>query len=251
MPNLAMRQPGSQFTEGVTAISWPIGGEREVVAVPDEDMTLRIRRRIAEGQIVITDDKPTTSADTDAREYKLLTGEEARKRIAEPAGPVTRVVYRPAVPEDDEEVTLEIPSIETDPVIVKEQAAEREAEDRSAALAKEKAEAEHAAAVAKADAEAKASEVPVEEPVKEPATPRAERTQEGAAAYLARRDEAFMKRETEQPKQEAPAAKATEPKVEAPAPKPAAKASQPKATTAAKKAPAVRKPPTPRASTKS
>lgn len=147
MPNLAMRQPGSQFSGDGIDLSWPIGGEREVLAVPDEDMTLRIRRRIAEGQIVITDDKPTKSADTDAREYKLLTGEEARKRMAEPAGPVTRVVYHPATPADEREFNLEVQSVEGESEIFKKSQAEAAAaaEEKSAAIAKAQAEAEKAA----------------------------------------------------------------------------------------------------------
>ena len=69
MPNLAMRQPGTQFSGDGLDLSWPIGGEREVIAVADEELTLRVRRRIAEGQIVITDDK-ATKPETAAQEQK-------------------------------------------------------------------------------------------------------------------------------------------------------------------------------------
>lgn len=237
MPNLAMRQPGSQFSGDGIELSWPIGGEREVLAVPDEDMTLRIRQRIAEGSISITDDKPTKSAETDAREYKLFTGEEARKRMAEPAGPVTRVVYRPSTPEDEKDFNPIVQTV-VDPTTARAELAESErvaAEESAAVKAQEEAEraaAEARAAeakAAKAAEEAKAAEAKVAEvPVVEPPAVRAERTQEAAATYLAQRDSAFK----------------------APAPKVEAKASEPKTTTPAKKAPPVKKPSAPRATTK-
>lgn len=235
-----MRQPGSQFSGDGIDLSWPIGGEREVLAVPDEDMTLRIRRRIAEGQIVITDDKPTGTADSGAREYKLLTGEEARKRMAEPAGPVTRVVYHPATPEDEKYWNPEVQSVQPDQATVAEQQAERQrvAEEKSAAITKAQVEAERAAA------EAQAAEAPVDEAP----DARMERTMEAAADYMAKRDAAFMERETERQKQEAPDPVA-KPEAEASAPKAEAKTAPAKAAPV-KKAPTVKKPTAPRAANK-
>lgn len=148
MPNLAMRRPGTQFSADDIDLSWPIGGEREVRAVPEEKMTLRVRRRIAEGSIQITDDKPTPSHDNDAREYVLLTGEEARRRMAEPAGPVTRVVYHQSTPEDERGYNVEVVDVAAaeesreDAERIKRHA---ELADMQADIAKRQSDAERAA----------------------------------------------------------------------------------------------------------
>lgn len=92
--NLAMRRPGTQFSADGLALSWPLGGERDVVHFPPEKRSERILQRIARGSIEEVDDQPTTPAETDDRVYRLLTGDEARRHKAEPAGPVIRYVYR-------------------------------------------------------------------------------------------------------------------------------------------------------------
>lgn len=196
MPNLAMRQPGTQFSGDGIDLSWPIGGEREVVKVADEDVSIRIRRRIAEGQIVITDDKPTKQADSDARVYKLLTGEEARARMAEPAGPVTRVVYHPATPEDEKYWNPTIQSLET----------ESETFKQAQAVRAQVAEEEHAALTQRQiDAEKAAAEAATDEPEDEddPIAIRLKRTEEASAEWLAERERSFMERETARQEEEA------------------------------------------------
>jgi hypothetical protein len=190
MPNLAMREPGHQFSGDGLDLSWPQSGEREIVAWPEEKMTLRIKRRIAEGQIVITNDKPTKSAEGTARTYTLLTGEDARKRMAEPAGPVTRVVYEPAVPGDEQDYQLHVQEVQTQSLraIEAQEAAAKVAEERHAAIGKAQAEAEKAA-----DAKAKAAAKEEVEP--DPLAERLRLTEAANADYLAAKDAAFMERE--------------------------------------------------------
>lgn len=147
MPNLAMRLPGTMFSGDGLDVSWPLGGEREVVAKTEEEMTLRIRQRIAEGNIVIVDDAPTKGPDNQSREYRLLTGDEAREHMAEPAGPVTRVVYHPATPDDEKEYQLEVKEVQADSplYVASQQAAAEAAEAAHAEVARRQADAEKAA----------------------------------------------------------------------------------------------------------
>lgn len=92
--NLAMRRPGTQFTRDGVNLSWPLGGEREVIHLPMDDRPATLKRRIAEGHIVETDDAPTTHIEETPRVYKILTGDEAREHKAIPAGPVTRFIFQ-------------------------------------------------------------------------------------------------------------------------------------------------------------
>lgn len=189
MPNLAMRLPATQFSADGLDLAWPLGGEREVVAVDEDKLTLRIKRRIAEGQIQIVDDKPTKEIDNQAREYRLLTGEEARKHMAEPAGPVTRVVYHPATPEDEKDYQLEVQTFEGDSDRFKEAQAAKEAaaEEAHAAISDAQIAAEKAAAK---DAKEKAkAEAP------DPLADRLQRTQEASAEYIAAREKEAAERE--------------------------------------------------------
>lgn len=189
MPNLAMRLPATQFSADGLDLAWPLGGEREVVAVPDEKLTLRIRRRIAEGNIVITDDAPTKEIDNQAREYRLLTGEEARKHMAEPAGPVTRVVYHPATPEDEQDYQLEVNEARTDSELFVQA-------QKAAADAAEKTHAEATKRQVKAEKEAaKADSSDEDDDADDPLAASKARTQEANDARSAEQDAAFMERE--------------------------------------------------------
>ena len=147
MANLAMRLPGTQFSADNLDLSWPLGGEREVKFVPDEGMSLRIKLRIAEGNIVIVDDEPTEVLGSQAREYRLLTGAEARAHMAEPAGPVTRVVYHPATPEDEKDYQLEVQEVQTesDRFIETQRSQAEAAEAEHADIARRQSEFEAAA----------------------------------------------------------------------------------------------------------
>lgn len=194
MPNLAMRQPGTLFVGDGVDLSWPIGGDREVIAVDEDKMSLRIRRQIAEGHIAIVDDKPTKKAEGDAREYKLLTGEEARKVFDEPAGPVTRVIYEPV---EFEEHTVE--SAMFDPLSERAkksmEAAAKAAEENSQAIAKRQAAAEKQAAK-------EASEAKPEEEVPDPIAERMKQSLEAQHEAALEADKAFMEKETERQKLE-------------------------------------------------
>lgn len=197
MPNLAMRQPGTQFSADGLDLSWPIGGEREVVAWPDENMTLRIRRRIAEGQISITDDAPTKSVANTAREYRLLTGEEARKHFLEPAGPVTRVVYEPGVEVSPDDYQREVQTVQDPSARFIEAQAEamKAAEERSAEIAKRQVAAEKAAA--------KKAAATKDDEEEDPLAERLRRTEEASAEWHAQREADFMEREKARQKLEA------------------------------------------------
>lgn len=196
MPNLAMRQPATQFSADGLDLSWPLGGDREVVAWPDEKMSLRIKRRIAEGSIVIVDDKPTKTIEQNTREYRLLTGEEARERMAEPAGPVTRVVYHPATPEDEREYQREVQDVVTESprAIEAREAAAAAAEERHAATVKAQIKAEKEAAK---NADDDADEEP------DPIAERIQQAVEANADHLAAQEKEFMEREKERQKEEA------------------------------------------------
>ena len=101
MPNYKMAQPGHGFSEGRINLSWGIGrAASDVISVPVADQTGRFKQRVLAGVIVETKD-PVTDAEavSDIREYKLMTGEEARAHKAIPAGPVTRNVYNPVTGE--------------------------------------------------------------------------------------------------------------------------------------------------------
>jgi len=101
VPNYKMAQPGHGFSEGRINLSWGIGrAASDVISVPVADQTGRFKQRVLAGVIVETKD-PVTDAEavSDIREYKLMTGEEARAHKAIPAGPVTRNVYNPVTGE--------------------------------------------------------------------------------------------------------------------------------------------------------
>lgn len=199
MPNLAMRMPGTLFSGDGLDLSWPLNGEREVVAKSEEEMTLRVRQRIAEGNIVIVDDAPTKGPDNQSREYRLLTGEEARKHMAEPAGPVTRVVYHPATPEDEQDYQLEVQSVRTNSptFIAAQKAAAEEAETAHAELVQRQVDAEKKA---QDDAEAAAKEAADAEDDDDPVALTHERTREANDAKASEVDKAFM--ELEQARQD-------------------------------------------------
>jgi hypothetical protein len=159
VPNYEMAQPGHSYSEGGIDLSWPLGREEsDVVSVPTKDQTFRFKQRILSGLIVESKRRPTKDEDTDVREYKLLTGEEAAAVKAEPAAAVTRTAYDP-----DTGGTVEIeimgPAI-TDAALEAARAFEREqaaaakaAEDdttvtEEVALMSDEATAEHPGAVA-------------------------------------------------------------------------------------------------------
>jgi hypothetical protein len=235
MPNLAMRQPGKQFSGDGLNLSWPLGGEREIVEVSDEQLaaSLRIRRRIAEGQIVITDEKANKVPGEGEREYRLLTGEEARKHFEEPAGPVTRVVYSPATPEDEREYQLEVQEHQpfSDRYLNAQVEAAKAAEERSAAITKASIQAEK-------DAAKEAKKAKPEDEEEDAIAARLRRTEEASAEWYAAQDKAFMEKEKERQKEEMELLKHTAKAAEAEAPKPKATTSKrtakAKATTKAK-----------------
>jgi hypothetical protein len=96
MPNFKMAQPGHSFSEDGIDLSWGIGREAsDVISLTPAQQSARFKQRVLAGVIVETDDPVTTSGGGDVREYRLLTGDEARAHKAIPAGPVTRSVYNP------------------------------------------------------------------------------------------------------------------------------------------------------------
>lgn len=61
MANLRMARQGTSFTEGDFGIAWGLGpgAVREVVDIPENKRTGRLRGRIASGYIEETDEEPT------------------------------------------------------------------------------------------------------------------------------------------------------------------------------------------------
>ena len=119
MPNYQMARPGHHFSEGSISLSWGFGGRAsDVISVPLAGQSMRFKQRVLAGMIVLTKDPVTIrTAPDDVREYKLLTGEEARAVKAQPAGPVTRSYYSP--------VTGQVSQIEVGaPRIIPEEQAE-------------------------------------------------------------------------------------------------------------------------------
>ena len=189
-----MRQPATQFSADGLDLSWPLGGEREVVAVPEDALTLRIRLRIAEGHIVIVNDEATKKIDEGVPANRLMTGEDARKHMAEPAGPVTRIVYAPA--EEDREYQIEVQDARMDSPLYEESVKARAeaAEAAHAEIGKRQAKAEKEAEKAAKEAAKDAEPDPLAEQIK--------RNAEANAEYLAAQDKAFMEREKERQKLE-------------------------------------------------
>jgi len=100
MPNYKIAEPGHSFVEGKVNLSWGIGrAESDVISLPIAEQSARFKQRLLAGVIVETKDPSTESAPSDIREYRLMTGEEARAHKAIPAGPVTRNVYNPVTGE--------------------------------------------------------------------------------------------------------------------------------------------------------
>lgn len=87
MPKIAMAREGSQYSRNGISLSWPFGGEREVISL--KEVPLDIERAIVEGRIAKVTLPVTKRAAPEATQ-RLLTGDEARAHKAIPAPPVTR-----------------------------------------------------------------------------------------------------------------------------------------------------------------
>jgi hypothetical protein len=146
-----MATEGTQFTETLPdgrqfSLSWPVGAEREVMSVSAEDQTRRFQNRVGAGSIVETDDKATKQVPDEgtALERRILHGDEARERMAQPAEPVTRKAFDPVqgetvdVPLGRLEAVVADPDRETpSPEAVKEELAQRQTIEAQEEAAKE------------------------------------------------------------------------------------------------------------------
>ena len=94
---LTMAREGSLFCADGYSLSWPEHGVREVIDVPEEKRSQRLRRVVFEGKVIETDLLVTARPGSEPVRPRLLQGEEARRHFSEPAGPVVRVVSEPAV----------------------------------------------------------------------------------------------------------------------------------------------------------
>jgi hypothetical protein len=83
----AMGNPKTLFVGDGISLSWPWGGQREVVEIDDADfpegLPPRVRARIAEGSIVEVD-LPVTNELRTVAPQRLYEGEEARAILAQP-----------------------------------------------------------------------------------------------------------------------------------------------------------------------
>lgn len=95
MPNLTMGHEGHQFHGDGVSLSWPKGGERQVVPAPDAPLSLRIKQRIAEGQIRYTDEEPNRPAWVNPA--SLITGRTGGRRRRQSVPPVIEVTEVPSV----------------------------------------------------------------------------------------------------------------------------------------------------------
>jgi hypothetical protein len=122
VPNYKMAKPGHSFSEGRIDLSWGIGRESsDVISLSPTEQSARFKQRVLAGVIVETKDPVTDNkVITDTREYRLMTGDEARAHKAIPAGPVTRNVFNP--------VTGELMSVEIGSTRILEEPAEVAAE---------------------------------------------------------------------------------------------------------------------------
>ena len=87
---LTMAREGSLVAFENVSLSWPMGGIREVIDLPEDKRGPRLKRNIFDGRVIETD-LPVT-APGDAPAPRLLQGEEALRHFEEPAGPTVRVV---------------------------------------------------------------------------------------------------------------------------------------------------------------
>jgi hypothetical protein len=92
-----MAREGSLVAFENVSLSWPKGGLREVIDLPEGKRGPRLKRAVFEGKVIETDLPVTAIADGPAP--RLLQGEEARRHFEEPAGPTVRVVSQPSDPE--------------------------------------------------------------------------------------------------------------------------------------------------------
>jgi hypothetical protein len=129
--NLTMAKPGHAVTMDGLHLSWPHGGEREIVYFPPKMRSRRIQNRIVNGVIMETDDPPTGPTIDVVQAPKLFTGEEARKLRAQPAGEVTR---SQADPETKTVVQVPVRSMRMERVEAGEHATVRPARMRKSEL---------------------------------------------------------------------------------------------------------------------
>lgn len=83
--NLKMAREGSQFAGDGVNLSWPLGGNREISPKP-EFLSRRLQLRIANGSILETDEEATVEL-PETEISRILTGQAARDRMAEPGTP--------------------------------------------------------------------------------------------------------------------------------------------------------------------
>ena len=102
---LTMAHEGHLIAFENIALSWPMGGIREVIDIPEDKRGPRLKKCIFDGRVIETD-LPLTATE-DAPAPRLLQGEEARRHFEEPAGPTIRVIDEPA----------EIEVLNLDPVV--------------------------------------------------------------------------------------------------------------------------------------
>jgi hypothetical protein len=92
---IAMATEGTMYARDGVELSWPKGGQREVIELPADRRPYPVQLRITNGVIVEVDGPATPRAQRVLRPT-VLTGPEARRVRSEPAGPVTRRVYERA-----------------------------------------------------------------------------------------------------------------------------------------------------------
>jgi hypothetical protein len=113
----AMAQEGSAFIRDGVDLSWPQGGQREVVELESDDLSTAFKMRLMNGVIAEVEDEATKLA-VEPTPYRVYEGEEARRVMEEPAGPVTvkqhgrqSTVVREVTLLDSRETMPDLPSV--------------------------------------------------------------------------------------------------------------------------------------------
>lgn len=84
--NLAMAREGTQYSDpmGRYSLSWPYGGEREVIQIPHDERDGRLERRVTEGFIEETEDAANKEMGGALANAVVLTGEAAKEHMKIP-----------------------------------------------------------------------------------------------------------------------------------------------------------------------
>jgi hypothetical protein len=114
----AMTIEGSAFIRDGVDLSWPQGGARDVVELEEDDLSDAFRMRLM-NRVIAEVDEPANKLAFEPTPYKVFEGDEARKIMSEPAGPVvvqhhgkrSSVVREVTLLDSRDQVTDSVPTV--------------------------------------------------------------------------------------------------------------------------------------------